>query len=172
MLLLPPSTTSPTAAPPAGPASALLVAATDNLLGLRKAFDFALRSLARPGDSIYVMHGLQAADEAAAADGRRALLSAVSSWQAESDSPLAPMLNVACDVLPDAAAAAGPEGASAAGAALCGYADALSARAVVLLHHGRNVMRELMYAPVTTHATKHCTRPLLVLDANGTTPQM
>lgn len=40
----------------------------------------------------------------------------------------------------------------------------MNARAVVLSHHGSGMMRELLWGHVTMHATKFCSRPLVVLE--------
>lgn len=40
----------------------------------------------------------------------------------------------------------------------------LNARCLVLSHHGRSMMRELLWGHVTMHATKFSQRPLVVLE--------
>eukprot|EP00887_Chlorella_sp_A99_P006505 scaffold3.g6505.t1 len=169
-LLLPPFTEDPSPAS-STPSSALVVAGADNLPGLRAAFDFALAKLARPGDSVYVLHALYAppAGGGGGGDGpevaaRKQLVASVGRWQDESGAAAAPAVNVACDVL---FAADGPldsaePDASAVGAALVERVEQLNARSVVFVHHGNSMAREMQYGPITLHLTKHCTRPLVV----------
>lgn len=149
-----------------GPSKTIIVSATDNLAGLRKSFDFAMDNIVRPGDNLYAMHVMQPSSEDAAVAARKQLVADVLRWQAESSSPAAPTLNVAVDLITETSGSSSTFGESnQAGAALCNYAAELNARAVVLYHHGKSMMREFMYGPVTIEVTKFCSRPLVVLGA-------
>lgn len=169
--LLIPSAALRAAAP--APSNTVVVAAVDDPVGLRRAFDFALHELTRPGDNVYVMHAKPGADDDDAAAARKQLVADLLRWQEDSGEAHARTLNLAADVIQEpAAAAAGADvdaagsGGSAAGERLCAYAADLNARAVVLHHHGKQLMRDMMYGSVTAHCTRQCSRPLLVL---GTT---
>ena len=48
------------------------------------------------------------------------------------------------------------------GEEICAMADKLEARAVVLLHHGKGMMKEMMFGSITSFATRNCRRPLVV----------
>lgn len=48
------------------------------------------------------------------------------------------------------------------GEEICAKADELEARAVVLLHHGKGMVKEMMFGSITSFATRNCKRPLLV----------
>lgn len=48
------------------------------------------------------------------------------------------------------------------GEEICAKADALEARAVVLLHHGKGMMKEMVFGSITSFATRNCRRPLVV----------
>jgi nucleotide-binding universal stress UspA family protein len=190
-LLVPPEAA---AAPPGATRRAVVVSAPDDDAALRRAFDYALAHVARPGDAVYVLHARGAPDEAAAAAERRALVAAVARWQEESEAPGAETLNVAVELVLDSASSdpdrgssssssggssgsdsGGPDSGdemgahvgrrSAAGARVCEAAEALGARAVVAHHHGRSVMRGLQFAPFTGYLARSCTRPLIVLGA-------
>ena len=166
-LLLPPAVLS---GAPALPSSSVLVAAGDDLEGLREAFACAVRDLTRPGDNVYVVHAQQIADEAAGIAARKTLVAAALRWQEESPEPHAMTLNVAVDLVTDAAAGPAADSPSAgsspspAADRLCGFAADINARAVVLYRHGRSMMQEMVYGPVTLTCIKQCTRPLLVLE--------
>ena len=45
---------------------------------------------------------------------------------------------------------------------ICAKADELEARAVVLLHHGKGMMKEMVFGSITSFATRNCKRPLIV----------
>lgn len=177
VLLLPPSVLH-SAGPAGGASNAVMVAATDDLGGLRQAFDFALEQLTRPGDNVYVVHVQTPANEEIATSARKELVSAVLRWQEESTVAHAPTLSVAVDLLTEPASDAAVQSmaasssfdshsASPAGERLCVQAREFGARAVVLHHHGRSMMREMMYGPMTLHCTKQCCRPLVVLSSGG-----
>lgn len=169
-MLLPPFTEDPgtTSSPPC---TSLVVAATDDLAGLHTAFDFALAKLARRGDSIYVLHAIlqqptEGAEEAAVG-ARKALVAAVSSWQAGSGAAVAPAVNVACDVVEIGPELNGAPDASTTGAEICRTAEELQARTVVLVHHGSTFQQEMLYGPITLHLTKFCSRPLVLLGTKA-----
>jgi nucleotide-binding universal stress UspA family protein len=170
-LLIPPGVLRAADAPPS---NAVVVAAVDDLQGLRRAFDFAVRHLTRPGDALYVMHAARADGEDAGVAARKQLVADVARWHAESGAAHAATLNVAVELITEAPAAAGPDAggggvASEAGERLCRHAADLGARAVVLHHHGRSMMRDMMYGAMTAHCTKQCCRPLLLLGASDPT---
>ena len=48
------------------------------------------------------------------------------------------------------------------GEEICTKADQLEARAVVLLHHGKGMVKEMIYGSITSFATRNCKRPLVV----------
>ncbi len=48
------------------------------------------------------------------------------------------------------------------GEEICAKADKLEARAVVLLHHGKGLMKEMVFGSITSFATRNCRRPLVV----------
>lgn len=167
------------AAPGLPTSNAVVVAAVDDVSGLKHAFDFATQQLTRPGDEVYALLARAAPDEAAAVATRKQLIASVHRWLEESPVEHARTLNVAVDLVTEAtcvpgggmdaaAEGAGPAAGGApspAGAALCDMARGLGARAVVLQHHGRSMMAEMMYGPVILTVTKHCDRPLVVLGA-------
>ncbi|EFN53371.1 hypothetical protein CHLNCDRAFT_137133 [Chlorella variabilis] len=151
------------------PASrAVVVAGTDNMEGLRDAFEWALHKMAKPGDVVYVLHAEQLAGDEEAVDARKRLVSSVFEWQQGSSAVAAPLVNVVCDMvlgtsMPDESMAE-PEGESGAGAQICDLAAEVNARCVVLSHHGAGMMRELLWGHVTMHASKFCPRALVVLE--------
>ena len=159
-------------------ANSVMVAAAEDLKGLRTAFDYAMTDMTGPGDTVYVIHTVNTSDENELAALRKQLVGMVSRWQDESPIPHAPTLNVAVQVV--TAQASDSEQLtvasitqdeelepdfSPAGCELCDLAQQINARSVVLAHHGRNVMREMVYKPVTLHCMRHCPRPLVVLKA-------
>jgi nucleotide-binding universal stress UspA family protein len=177
VLLLPPSVLH-TAAPAGGASNAVMVAATDDLAALRNAFHFAVEQLTRPGDNLYVVHVQTPADGEAAIAARKELVGAVLRWQEESSVAHAPTLSVAVDLLTEPASESSVQSmaasssfdshsASPAGELLCAQAREFGARAVVLHHHGRSMMRDMMYGPLTLYCTKQCCRPLVVLSNGG-----
>ncbi|KAL6774291.1 hypothetical protein ACKKBG_A24440 [Auxenochlorella protothecoides x Auxenochlorella symbiontica] len=161
----------PVPAPGAG--ATLLVAgpAGPDLGRLHAAFDFAVRRLARPGDGVLLVNVVAAGPggEGALVAARRELLAAAGEWKDAAPAPrLAATLNLNVDVLADASGttASFDEGGSRAGTALCALAARSSARAVVLLRHGKDLSSELQFAPLTSHTVKHCVRPLVVYDVD------
>ena len=48
------------------------------------------------------------------------------------------------------------------GEEICARAEQLEARVVVLLHHGKGMVKEMIYGSITSFATRHCKRPLVV----------
>lgn len=170
-LLLPPSTMDPSSAGmPSAPV--VIVAGSDSLEGLHGAFEWALAKMTKPGDDVYVLHAEQLAGEEDAIAARKRLVQAVFSWQESSQAANAASVNVICDIIqgsssPDESMA-DPEGESGAGAQLCRMAADLSARSMVLSHHGAGMMRELLWGHVTMHCTKFSTRPLVVLEPRHT----
>lgn len=176
-LLLPPSvlvpnTTSSISKP------AIVVAAVDDIDSLKKCFEFAVQKLSRPGDSVYTMLVKPIPNEEAGIALRKELVASAHRWLEESGLDYANTLNVAVDLITEAASDASvvpeaiPDGSagstlSPAGQLLCAYAEELGARAVVLHHHGRSMMRDMMYGPVTLQVTKHCPKPLVILGASN-----
>ena len=178
-LLLPPAVLQPTtAAPPTGSKPVVVVAAVDDIENLKKSFEFALQKLSRPGDSVYTLLAKPIANEEAGIALRKELVASAHRWLEESGLDYANTLNVAVDLITEAPSdpsvppEAIPDGSagstlSPAGQLICSYAQDLGARAVVLHHHGRSMMQEMMYGPVTLQVTKHCPRPLVILNASN-----
>lgn len=178
-LLLPPAVLQQSAL--GVPCNTILVSATDDLRGLKTAFDFASVTLSKPGDNIYIVHTKQALDEDAAVASRKELINNAMRWQEDSACPHMNTLNVAVDVITsktseesseegtDAGLFSGEQTAtrSPAGEELCSMAARLNVKAMVLHHHGRSIMREMMYGPLTLNCLKQCERPLLVWDNLG-----
>ena len=48
------------------------------------------------------------------------------------------------------------------GEEICTKADEIEARTVVLLHHGKSLMKEMVFGSITSFATRNCRRPLVV----------
>lgn len=48
------------------------------------------------------------------------------------------------------------------GEEICAKAEELDARAVVLLHHGKGMLKEMVFGSITSCATRNCKRPLVV----------
>lgn len=137
-------------------------AGSSDLERLHKAFVFAARRIARQGDSLRVINIVAGPpDEGALARTREALKTAVARWS--EDIPPERKLTITTDVLRDEAMVF-DEGGSRVGAALCDLARDTTARTVVLLRHGDDLASQLQFAPLTVHAIKHCTRPLIVLE--------
>jgi nucleotide-binding universal stress UspA family protein len=175
-LLLPPAVLQPDSALNSKPA--IVVAAVDDIQNLKKSFEFALHKLSRPGDSVYTMLAKPVANEEAGIALRKELVASAHRWLEDSGLEYANTLNVAVDLITEAASdpsvvpEAIPDGSagstlSPAGQLICAYAQELGARAVVLHHHGRSMMQEMMYGPVTLQVTKHCPRPLVILGASN-----
>ena len=116
------------------------------------------------GDSIYLVHAKLGGSEEEAVAARKALVAAAAAWQASSASPVAPLVNLACDLVMGTSA---PEdaGEGSVGAQICASVEGVDARSVVLAHHGKSMMREMMWGPAQLHITKNCARPLVVLQA-------
>ncbi|KAL4551769.1 hypothetical protein Ndes2526B_g06035 [Nannochloris sp. 'desiccata'] len=144
-LLLPPAILVPST--PCISKPTIVVAAVDDIQSLKKSFDFALQKLSRPGDSVYTMLVKPILNEEAD------LIT-----EAASDSSVVP------EAIPDGSSRSV---LSPAGQLICAYAEELGARAVVLHHHGRSMMQDMMYGPVTLQVTKHCPRPLVILRASN-----
>jgi len=171
-LLLPPSVLVPNTTCTSKPA--VVVAAVDDIQSLKESFEFALQKLSIPGDSVYTMLVKSVPNEEAGIALRKELIASAHRWLEESGLDYANTLNIAVDLITEAASDSSdaiPDGSggsslSPAGQLICAYAEELGARAVVLHHHGRSVMREMMYGPVTLQVTKHCPKPLVILRAS------
>ena len=176
-LLLPPEVLKSGAG--GGPSSnSLIVAAIDNIDHLKEAFTFALKKVSKAGDNMYVLLVKQIADEESGIALRKELVSSTHRWLEESNIEFSPTLNIAVDVVTEAASdvsaptvptPSGSAGASAspAGERLCTYAEDLGARAVVMRQHGRSMMEGMLFGPVTLQVTKNCTRPLVMLSGSS-----
>lgn len=175
-LLLPPAILVPST--PCISKPTIVVAAVDDIQSLKKSFDFALQKLSRPGDSVYTMLVKPILNEEAGIALRKELVANAHRWLEESGLDYANTLNVAVDLITEAASDSSvvpeaiPDGSSRsvlspAGQLICAYAEELGARAVVLHHHGRSMMQDMMYGPVTLQVTKHCPRPLVILRASN-----
>lgn len=157
----------------------IIVAAPDNLEALHTCFTYAVNQLAKPGDTLLLIHMIQPGTEEESMNARKTLVREVAIWQQElaqspdSQDVVAKMVTVTCDVLDSPAGAAmgslasiGPNSfddmSCPAGEHLCAYAKDLGARAVVLAHHGQHLMKEMMFGPITAHVTRHCCAPLMV----------
>ena len=175
-MLLPPSTLS-TAEPTRikmGASNSILVGAADDLDGLKRCFDYAITDHTRPGDGVYVVHAvdnMQLSDEDVV-KMRKDLVNQVLKWQAESPISHAASLNVAVHLVlsraSDSSSSSSDEelapDISPAGSEICDMVETLNVRTVILAHHGKNFMREMLYKPLTLHCINHCQSPLVVLD--------
>lgn len=175
-MLLPPSTLS-TAEPTRikmGASNSILVGAADDLDGLKRCFDYAITDHTRPGDGVYVVHAvdnMQLSDEDVV-KMRKDLVNQVLKWQAESPISHAASLNVAVHLVlsraSDSSSSSSDEelapDISPAGSEICDMVEKLNVRTVILAHHGKNFMREMLYKPLTLHCINHCQSPLVVLD--------
>jgi len=176
-MLLPPAVLSQTNPPSAiqmSPSNAILVGASDDIVGLKRCFEYAVTDHTRPGDGVYVMHAINDVNlnEEDLIKLRKELVTSVLRWQEESPCPHASTLNVAVHLILSSASDTEDSSceeelasdASPAGCQMCDMATQLNARTVILSHHGKNFMREMLYKPLTLHCIKHCTSPLVVLD--------
>lgn len=176
-LLLPPSVLQ-TPGGMSPNSNAVVVAAVNDTNSLQEAFKFAVKTLSRPGDCVYALLVKQLPDEETGVALRKELVVTAQRWLEESDVEHVRTLQVAVDIVTEAPsdASAPPEDAtsgsvgataSPAGRRLCTYAEDLCPRAFVLYHHGRSMMQDMMFGPVTLQVTKHCSRPLVVLGASA-----
>jgi len=161
--------------------NAVIVAAADDLEGLKNAFNYAVTDTASPGDAVYVMHIVKPAEEKEMEAVRKETVKTVLGWQEENPAPHAMTLNVAVQVITspvsdmkqqETASITQEEELepdfSPAAHEVCEYATQLNVKSVVLAHHGQNFMREMIYKPATVHCIRHCSRPLLILCPKGT----
>ena len=181
-MLLPPSVLTQSNPPTViqmGASNSVLVAAADDLSGLKRCFDYAVTDHTRPGDGMYVVHAVD--DKARSEDElmqlRKDLVADVLKWQAESPCKHAATLNVAVQLVQAAAASDSSSSSSddelspdlsPAGADVVEMATRMNVRTVILAHHGRNMMREMLYKPLTLHCINHCQSPLIVLQEEKT----
>jgi len=177
-MLLPPSILTQ-ANPPTviqmGASNSVLVSAADDLAGLKRCFDYAVTDHTRPGDGVYVVHTIddQEKTEEDLIEVRKDLVASVLKWQAESPCSHAGTLNVAVQLVLAAAASDSSSSSSSdeeltpdvspAGADVCEMAARMNVRTVILAHHGNNMMREMLYKPMTLYCINHCSSPLVVL---------
>jgi nucleotide-binding universal stress UspA family protein len=179
-LLLPPAVLEPRGG--SNPGNTTMVAAVEDMEGLRAAFNFAAERLARAGENVYLIHACQAGTEEQGVAARKALVASALTWQEELAArvPHVATLNVAVDIVTDSpsnaeamstAATKSIDGEltppSPAGERLCQLAEDLNVRSVVFAHHGRHMIREMKFGPVTVHCTKLCQRPLVVLGSGS-----
>eukprot|EP00891_Asterochloris_glomerata_P003264 jgi/Astpho2/3264/Aster-x0153 len=144
------------------PAGKLLVVALANIAGLQKVTQFALEHLWQPGDAIHEIyvedssaagetapsqHALSDQIEQAAKDLFRSRSSDKLQFEVELMVPPAPLDST---------------GDYDAGEEICDRAETLGVRAVVLLHHGKGMMQEMLFGSVTQYCSRNSKRPLLV----------
>lgn len=175
-MLLPPSTLSASSNTriQMGASNAILVGAADDLDGLKRCFDYAITDHTRPGDGVYVVHAIDDSGktEDEVVTMRKHLVGQVLKWQAESPISHAASLNVAVHLIVSRASESSSSSSddelapdiSPAGSEICDMAGQLNVRTVILAHHGKNFMREMLYKPLTMHCINHCQSPLVVLD--------
>lgn len=157
VLMIPPNVGSLSSHQP----GSLMVVALADMVGLQKVASFTLNNLYQPGDKIHTtyvedtgsagepspsQHGLSAQVEEAAKEW----------FTAGSQDKVNFEINLMM--------APGPLESSDQdlGEEICAKADALEARAVVLLHHGKGMMKEMVFGSITSFATRNCRRPLVV----------
>lgn len=156
-----------------GASNSVLVASADDLDGLKRCFEYAVTDHTRPGDGVYVVHAIneqQRADEELVGL-RKDLVASVLKWQAESPCSHAATLNVAVQLVVAAAASDSSSSSdeelapdvSPAGADIVDMAGRMNVRTVILAHHGKNMMREMLFKPLTLHCINNCQSPLIVL---------
>ena len=158
-----------------GASNSILVAAADDMDGLKRSFDYAVTDHTRPGDGVYVVHAIDEKErsEDELMQLRKELVSNVLRWQAESPCPHAASLNVAVQLVLASAASDSSSSSSdeelapcmsPAGADIVEMAARTNVRTVILAHHGKNMMREMLYKPLTLHCINNCQSPLIVLQ--------
>ena len=176
-MLLPPSVLTQSNPPTAiqmGASNSVLVSAADDLDGLKRCFDYAVTDHTRPGDGMYVVHAIneQERTEDELMHLRKDLVANVLKWQAESPCSHAATLNVAVQLVVAAAASDSSSSEedeelspdlSPAGSDIVEMATRMNVRTVILAHHGQNMMREMLFKPITLHCINHCQSPLIVL---------
>jgi nucleotide-binding universal stress UspA family protein len=158
-------------------ANSVVVAAADDMKGLKTSFDYALTDLTSPGDGVFVIHAVSGKTEEEMIEARKSIAAEVMKWQEESPASHAMTLNVAVQLITSAAsdmeqltvASITQEDElepdfSPAAVELCDMIQQLNSRTMVLAHHGHSVMREMVYKPLTLHCMRHCPRPLIVLS--------
>lgn len=181
-MLLPPSTLVSTATSPPtqlsriqmGASNSILVGAADDVQGLKRCFEYAITDHTRPGDGVYVVHAIDKKEmtEEDIVQVRKDLVNKVLKWQAESPIPHAATLNVAVHLILSRASESSSSSSddelapdiSPAGSEICAMVEELNVRTVILAHHGKNFMREMLYKPLTLFCINHCQSPLVVLD--------
>jgi nucleotide-binding universal stress UspA family protein len=175
-MLLPPSILTQSNPPTIiqmGASNSVLVGAADDLDGLKRCFDYAVTDHTRPGDGMYVVHAIdgQEKGEDELMQLRKDLVANVLKWQSESPCSHAATLNVAVQLVLAAAASDSSSSSdeelspdlSPAGADIVEMAARMNVRTVILAHHGKNMMREMLYKPLTLHCINNCQSPLIVL---------
>lgn len=175
-MLLPPATlsTTETSRIKMGASNSILVGAADDIDGLKRCFDYAITDHTRPGDGIYVVHcvdNLKLSEEDIV-KMRKDLVNKILRWQEESPISHAASLNVAVHLVLSRASDSSSSSSddelapdiSPAGSEICDMVEQLNVRTVILAHHGKNFMREMLYKPLTLHCINHCLSPLVVLD--------
>ena len=174
-MLLPPSIltqSNPPSPIQMGASNSVLVASADDLDGLKRCFEYAVTDHTRPGDGMYVVHAI---DEQQRTDEemvrlRKDLVANVLKWQAESPCSHAATLNVAVQLVVAAASDSSSSSdeelapdVSPAGADIVEMAARMNVRTVILAHHGNNMVREMLFKPLTLFCINNCQSPLIVL---------
>ncbi|KAL3159376.1 hypothetical protein ABBQ38_009807 [Trebouxia sp. C0009 RCD-2024] len=138
----------------------LMVVALANFEGLQTVAYYTLKNLYQPGDIIHTTY----VEDSAGADvipSQHGLSDqmeeAVKEWFTEGQHG-----RVNYDINIMTAPAPLESSDLDLGEEICAKADELQARVVVLLHHGKGMVKEMIYGSITSFATRNCKRPLIV----------
>lgn len=139
----------------------LMVVALADMAGLQKVASFTLNNLFQPGDTIHTTFVEDTANSEEAVPSQHGLSEQMEQAAQEWFSA-GPQDKVNFEV--NLMVAQGPLESSDLdlGEEICAKADKLEARAVVLLHHGKGLMKEMVFGSITSFATRNCRRPLVV----------
>lgn len=139
----------------------LMVVALADMAGLQKVASFTLNNLYKPGDTIHTTYVEDTANSEEAVPSQHGLSDQMEEAAKEWFSA-GPHDKVKFEV--NLMVAPGPLESSDLdlGEEICAMADKMDARTVVLLHHGKSLMKEMVFGSITSFATRNCKRPLVV----------
>ncbi|DBA69776.1 TPA: hypothetical protein ACH3X2_012498 [Trebouxia sp. C0005] len=139
----------------------LMVVALADMAGLQKVASFTLNNLFQPGDTIHTTFVEDTANSEEAVPSQHGLSDQMEE-AAKEWFTAGPQDKVNFEI--NLMVAQGPLESSDLdlGEEICAKADKLEARAVVLLHHGKSLMKEMVFGSITSFATRNCRRPLVV----------
>jgi structural maintenance of chromosome 2 len=141
----------------------LLVVALADTRGLQHVTEFALKNFWRQSESVHAIYIEDRSSSGEPAPSQQLLCQQVEQTIAQVAASSTGSTTVECQL--EVLAPPTPldsTGDFDMGEEICDRADQLQARTVVLLHHGKDLVKEMVFGSITSYATRNCKRPLVV----------